>query len=165
MGFGFRLNTYSDSGNARYRSSQSDPLVLDPEGDITLSIQQYELTGNLIFSPMRSQFISFGFWAGMGSLNFSETRTTESTSVSVTDDESQKFFTNEGSRTLLTSGSALYIDITPLEESSVYSMIANLGIDRVYMAPYLTLARDTDNKGADFTTQAYGLMFGFEAAK
>lgn len=167
MGFGFNFGLLSDDGYPRYQAVSGGPYVKDSDGKIELSIKQYDITGKVLFSPFRSQFISFGAWSGISVLDFSETRVAESSSVSATSDSesSTKVYTNEGSRNLLVTGASVLLDITPLEEWTVYTMIATMGIDKVYLAPYVTTSVDPSDKGANFSSQSMGVMFGFEAAK
>lgn len=174
LGLGFKLDAFNDKGNPKYL--QDGQLLTDDGSKITLNTRQYELLGSLLLSPFRSQVLVFRFFGGIGYLDFTEGRSSGSAnSVSVKEspdlenaddiDRDKKTYVNEGGRTISTLGLSMMVDITPLEESTVYSMIATLGIDKVYMAPYITNTIDlsVEDGKADFTNLAYGLMFKFEA--
>lgn len=165
IGGGFKIGFYSDDGFARYQPISGGDYVKDDNGETSLSVRQYELTANILFTPFRSQFISFGAWTGLSVLDFSESRVSNSSSVTTNEEEGQKAYINRGSRNLITTGFSVLIDITPIEETPVYSMIDTIGVDRVYLSPYVTTSVDTGDEGADFSNQSLGIMFGFEAAK
>ena len=96
-------------------------------------------------------------------MNFSETRA--GNALANDSSGNNEAFVNDGSRAQIVSGVSLMVDITPLEESSVYSMIQTIGVDRVFMSPYLATYVDVGDDGANFSNQSMGLMFNFESAK
>ena len=163
FGAGFRLGTYSDSGYARYRPTLNADLIKDVNGETSLALQQIDVSLNALITPFPSQFISFGLWAGYSQMNFAETRA--GNALANDSSGNNEAFVNDGSRAQIVSGVSLMVDITPLEESSVYSMIQTIGVDRVFMSPYVATYVDVGDDGANFSNQSMGLMFNFESAK
>lgn len=159
FGGGFNFSMYSDDGFMAVPSGNGYESV-DSEG--TLSVQQYDLFASLLFSPFAFQRLGVGVKVGYSSLTFAETRNDV---VEAADDDEDKIQKNEGDDSLLLTGVSLMIDITPLEETPVYSMIATLGIDKVYLEPFFTNYASTDDKRADWSSSSYGIMFGFEAMR
>lgn len=167
LGFGLKLSTYSDEGQPLSQASPGAPLEKESGSGIDLGIQQYDLYLSSMVTPFKNQRIGISVWAGYSSLSFDETRSVDNLASSSSDDDSDssKVYANKGTKDMIGTGVKLMIDITPLEESTVYTMIALLGVDKVFIAPYIARYDSLDDSGADFSNQSYGILFGFEAQK
>ncbi len=172
LGVGTSISYYNATGNPIKPSvGQSKPLkddlpagtLVDKQQEIQLTLIPVQFLIQAAISPFASRRIVLRGWAGPEFLWVQESLDAKLREGSTNSTETNSFV-NKGWNRGTVAGAMLSISLTGIEPRSDYAL-ASMGIDRIFISPFLEVVKTNDAKMGNFDRQAYGIAFSFESLR
>ncbi len=188
VGAGLRtkIGYFSDEGNTFTTDSNEAPpaeedIEINKDGKTTFTIIPIQVAALVEFAPFSKKYIVFDAWLGFEYAYFQEVRvvdngeessstnssTTPSTSSNDEDREEatasndSKALTNSGWKRNMVFGFGVNFQLNALDETSTRSMRSTMGIDSVYITPYMEVITG-GGESLKLGRNTYGVSFTFE---
>ena len=171
-GISATMGGYTVTGNAAIKGSDPDNLAPDPNSQTTLLFVPLQASFKVEMTPFRKKWIVFDGWFGYEYGWWQETTSTASSvptllgsmaSGSTTTDTSKP--TSKGVKSATVFGASAHILLDGLDERTVRSMIATMGLAHVYLTPFFETVKTINKSGLTFGRNIYGLGFTFESLR
>lgn len=171
-GLSVSMGGYSVTGMAAIKGSDPDTIVADPNSQTTLLFVPLQASFKVEMTPFRQKWIVFDGWFGYEYGWWQETTSTASSvptligamaSGSSSTDTSKP--TSKGVKSATVFGASAHILLNSLDERSVRSMIATMGLSHVYLTPFFETVKTINKSGLTFGRNIYGIGFTFESLR
>ncbi len=155
-------------GNTSGDNINNDTYTKDPAGPLTLTLIPVQAALAAEFTPFDKKWLVLDAWAGMEWMYWQEVRTSGGTSsglAAATGTDSDANPTNRGWGHGKVFGGAVNILLNGLDPASAASMRGVMGIDAVYISPYVEFTVPYNSKGNEpvtFARRTVGVVFTFE---
>lgn len=166
-GFGLRTGMYRAKGYASKDPStvtSGTGVTKDDNGPTTLTLIPAGLVAEIQGSPFRKKWLVLQGWGGIERTYWQVVReqVTVTTTTSSSNSSSEGQQVNKGDSDAILIGGALCFLLNPIDEQSVNSMNASMGIGSVYLSPFLEIAKAKDTSSMNFSRTTIGVSFAFE---
>lgn len=157
----------------------------DRAGPTTLTLVPLQMLLAAQFTPFSQKWLVLDGFAGFEYLYWQEVRTQPKSAqaglrpaprlsrpyfgadviaATKASEDTSDGYTNKGYKRSIVVGWGLNIAVNALDERSVASMRASMGLGNVYVTPFMEMVRQLD-KGVTFSRQIFGVGFTFESIR
>lgn len=172
-GLSASIGGYTVTGMAAIKGGDPNTIVADPNSQTTLLFVPLQASFKVEMTPFRKKWIVFDGWFGYEYGWWQETTSTASSvpslfgamaSGSSSSTDSSKP-TSKGVKSATVFGASAHILLNSLDERTVRSMIATMGLSHVYLTPFFETVKTINKSGLTFGRNIYGLGFTFESLR
>lgn len=179
LGLSFRFGYYSAEGYAalpvagkKKEAYTASDIVQDKNGPLSLTLIPMQAAASAEFTPFDGKWVVVDGWIGFERLYWQEVRTSiaepttkKGTGTGAAAESSDDALVNKGSTNETAIGAAINILLNPLDQVSAKSGRGTLGIESVYLSPYIQIVKTLGSGGVSFGRTELGLSFTFETAR
>jgi hypothetical protein len=172
VGFSAKFGYYHDRGHPLtsiqgleipVKGNLPDSAVTDPKQSIDLTLIPLQALLELAYSPFPvSRRIVFRGWLGPEFL-FVQEALRPNLPDNTTPPEGSSLVSKGWNRGLVT-GAMISVSISGIESRSDYAL-GSMGIDRIYISPFLEIVKTTSDKMGNYDRKIYGINITFEGLR
>lgn len=172
IGFSAKFGYYHDNGHpltslsnldVPVKGNLPDTAVIDPKQNIELTLIPVQALLELAYSPFPvSRRIVFRGWAGPEFLFVQEALKPNLPDNQTAPDGTS--LVSKGWNQGMVTGAMVSISINGIESRSDYALKA-IGVDRLYISPFVEIVKTTNDKMGNYDRKVYGINLSFEGLR